>query len=116
MINKIGKRIKSFPKKKFASLTLDQGTEFSSFLALERQTKCKIFFCDPHSPWQRPTNENTNGRIRRFLPKKFQIDKINQKQLDKIADKMNNTPKILGVSNTDRGLYAASKPLCRTSQ
>lgn len=63
VINKICEKIKFFPNKRFASLTLDQGSEFASFLAIERQTKCKVYFCDPHSPWQRPTNENTNGRI-----------------------------------------------------
>lgn len=117
VVNKICKKIKFFPKKKFASLTFDQGTEFSSFLSIERLTKCKIYFCDPHSPWQRPTNENTNGRIRRFLPKKFYIDKINQEQLDKIADNMNNTPrKCLGYLTPIEVFMQHQKAICRTSQ
>ena len=117
VVNKICKKIKSFPKKKFTSLTFDQGTEFASFLAIERLTKCEVYFCDPHSPWQRPTNENTNGRVRRFLPKKFQADKINQKHLDAIADTMNNTPrKCLGYLTPIEVFMQHQKPPCRTSQ
>lgn len=115
VINKIYQKINLFPKKQFASLTFDQGTEFSSFLSIERLTKCKIYFCDPHSPWQRPTNENTNGRVRRFLPKKFHIDKINQRQLDKIADNMNNTPrKCLGYLTPTEVFMQHQKAICRT--
>lgn len=115
VVNKICNKIKKFPKKKFASLTLDQGSEFSSFLAIERLTKCKVYFCDPHSPWQRPTNENTNGRIRRFLPKNFKIDRINQGHLDKIADRMNNTPrKCLGYLTPIEVFIQHQKTLCRT--
>lgn len=117
VVNKICKKIKKFPKKKFASLTLDQGTEFSNFLTIERQTTCTVYFCDPHSPWQRPTNENTNGRVRLFLPKKFEIDKINQKHLDKISDKMNNTPrKCLGYLTPIEIFMQHQKAICRTSQ
>jgi len=115
VINNICKKVKALPKKKFASLTLDQGTEFSSFLPIERLTRCKVYFCDPHSPWQRPTNENTNGRIRRFLPKKFKIDVLNQGQLDKIADIMNNTPrKCLGYQTPIEVFMQQQKPPCRT--
>jgi len=117
VVDKICKKIKTFPKKKFSSLTFDQGTEFASFLAIERLTKCKVYFCDPHSPWQRPTNENTNGRIRRFLPKEFQADKINQRHLDEIADRMNNTPrKCLGYLTPIEVFMQHQKAICRTSQ
>lgn len=63
------------------------------FRTIERQTKCKIYFCDSHSPWQRGSNENMNGRLRRYLPKDFDIDTIDQDHLDRIAVLANNTPR-----------------------
>ena len=93
VIDHILNLIKSSPKDIWGSLALDQGCEFMSFRKVERQTQCKVYFCDPRSPWQRGSNENMNGRLRRFLPKKFQIDKINQKTLDRIADRVNSTPR-----------------------
>jgi len=86
VMNHICHSIKASSKKIWNTLTLDQGTEFMNFRIIERQTKCKIYFCDPQSPWQRGSNENMNGRLRRFLPRKLKIDGINQKILDKIAN------------------------------
>lgn len=108
--------IKKAPKKIWRSLTFDQGGEFMEFRKIERQTKCKIFFCDPHSPWQRGTNENTNGRLRRFLPKKFKIDEVNQDFLDIIATQVNDTPrKCLGYK-TPREVFTQDwKQPCRTA-
>ena len=104
--------IKISPKKIWGSLTLDQGFEFMNFRTIERQTKCKIYFCDPQSPWQRGSNENMNGRLRRFLPKKLEIDKINQGTLDRIAIQVNNTPrKCLGYK-TPKEVF---KQHCRTA-
>ena len=95
VIDHICEIIKSEPKNKrlWHTLTLDQGTEFMGFRKIERETTCKIFFCDPHSPWQRGSNENMNGRLRRFLPKKFNVDEITQEYLDIIAIQVNNTPR-----------------------
>jgi IS30 family transposase len=84
---------KSSPKKIWSTLTLDQGSEFMAFHWLERQTKLKVYFCDPHSPWQRGGNENMNGRLRRLLPRSFKIEETNQDNLDRIAILMNNTPR-----------------------
>ena len=93
VIGAIYQGIKAVPKKIWCSLTLDQGMEFMDFRVIEQQTRCKIYFCNTHSPWQRGSNENMNGRIRRYLPKKFGIDAIDQKELDKIANRVNNTPR-----------------------
>jgi len=99
--------IKSEPKNKkmWHTLTLDQGTEFMAFRKIERQTRCKIYFCDPHSPWQRASNENMNGRLRRFLPKKFKIDEINHEFLDRIAEQANNTPRKCLSYQTPREVF-----------
>ena len=82
---------KASPKKIWNTLTLDQGSEFMAFHWLERQTKLRAYFCDPHSPWQRGSNENMNGRLRRFLPRSFKIEGTRQDNLDRIAILMNNT-------------------------
>jgi IS30 family transposase len=116
VINHIYDTIKSSPKKIWGTLTLDQGSEFMEFRKVERQTKCKIFFCDPHSPWQRGSNENMNGRLRRYLPKKFKIDKINQRTLDRIAIQINDTPrKCLGYKTPEEVIKQHWKGYCRTS-
>lgn len=116
VIDKICSTIKSTPKKMWGSLALDQGTEFMDFRSIERETKCKIYFCDPHSPWQRGSNENMNGRLRRFLPKKFKIDGITQRTLDKIAIQVNNTPrKCLGYQTPDEVFKQHWKSYCRTT-
>ena len=116
VIDHICAAIKLAPKKMWRSLALDQGNEFMNFRNIERETKCKIYFCDPHSPWQRGSNENMNGRLRRFLPKKFKIDGINQKSLDKIAIQVNNTPrKCLGYKTPEEVFKQHWKSDCRTT-
>lgn len=116
VIDHIFNAMKKTPKKIWASLTFDQGSEFMSFRKIERQTKCKIFFCDPHSPWQRGSNENMNGRLRRFLPKKFKIDEVTQEYLDIIAVQANNTPrKCLGYQTPREVFTQHWKGLCRTA-
>lgn len=115
IIEKINNVIKACPKKLWRSLTFDQGSEFMNFRFIERQTKCKVFFCNPASPWQRPSNENTNGRLRRFLPKKFTIDGTKQEDLDKIAMQVNGTPrKCLGYLTPKEVLIQHFRDFCRT--
>lgn len=114
VIEKIKNTITSWLKNLWLSLTFDQGSEFMSFRLIERKTKCKIYFCNPSSPWQRPTNENTNGRLRRFLPRTLKIDEQKQGDLDIIAMKANNTPrKCLGYQTPKEVIIQRYPRICR---
>jgi transposase, IS30 family len=73
------------------SFTYDRGSEFALWEMIERDTGAKIYFAKAHHPWQRGTNENANGRLRRVFPKKFNFSKISQEEVDRVVWKMNHT-------------------------
>ncbi|ESP94957.1 IS30 family transposase [Pseudoalteromonas luteoviolacea 2ta16] len=75
------------------TLTLDNGKEFSLFNKIENRLKIDIYFADPYCSWQRGTNENTNGLIRRYFPKKTDFSTITDNELQKVVHKINSRPR-----------------------
>lgn len=85
-------RVHDLPAHLRGSLTWDQGTEMARHAQLTMATNLPVYFAHPHSPWERPTNENTNGLIREYIPKGIPITS-NQAYLDAIADELNDRPR-----------------------
>ena len=85
------------PEQLRKTLTWDRGKEMSAHAQFALETGTKVFFADPHSPWQRPTNENTNGLLRQYLPKGTDLSRWSAEDLEAIALTLNNRPrKVLG--------------------
>lgn len=93
VVKAITRKIKALPRALRRSLTWDRGKEMSNHQQFTIATDVKVYFCDPHSPWQRGSNENTNGLLRQYFPKGTDLSVHSQAHLDRIAHRLNGRPR-----------------------
>ncbi len=99
------RQMKKLPHFLLGSLTYDRGTEMTCYKELMRRLKIDLWFADPHAPWQRGSNENTNGLLRQFMPKGADLSTASQEYLNNVADLMNARPrKTLGWKTPNQAL------------
>ena len=93
VINALIKHAHKLPKELYKSLTWDRGKEMADHKRFSLDTKVKVYFCDPQSPWQRGSNENTNGLLRQYFPKGMDLSNIHQNRLNAVARELNERPR-----------------------
>jgi transposase, IS30 family len=96
------KRLMQLPSFLRTSITYDRGKEMSDHVSFTQRTKIKVYFCDPYSPWQRGTNENTNGLLRQFFPKGTDLNDITDQEISRVETLLNGRPrKVLQFQTPD---------------
>ena len=86
-------KILTLPAELRRSVTWDRGKEMSQHVRFTVDTGVQVYFCDPNSPWQRGTNENTNGLLRQYFPKGTDLSAFTEGQLDAVAQELNERPR-----------------------
>ena len=111
----IALKISALPTHLCKSLTWDQGAEMAQHAQLRIETGLQIYFCDPRSPWQRGTNENTNGLLRQYFPKGTDMTRYGEQELDAVAATLNARPrKTLGWRTPAEALHELLSPSQKT--
>jgi len=98
-------KITTLPAALTRTLTWDQGHEMAAHARFTSETGINVYFCDPKSPWQRGSNENTNGLLRQYLPRTISMRDYSQADVDAIADQLNQRPRqTLGFKTPSQAL------------
>lgn len=107
VVDALAAHVQTLPAQLRASLTWDRGMELADHKRFSIATDVAVYFCDPQSPWQRGTNENTNGLLRQYFPKKIDVSIYSQKELDVVAVKLNTRPRKTLAFATPADRFAA---------
>ncbi|MBC7671774.1 MAG: IS30 family transposase [Polaromonas sp.] len=108
VVDAVARRIIRLPAALQQSLTWDRGKEMAQHRRFTVETGVQIYFCDPQSPWQRGSNENTNGLLRQYFPKGADLSTVTQRQLDAVALKLNTRPRHTLDWETPAAVFAAT--------
>jgi IS30 family transposase len=104
----LSRHVRKLPASLWRSLTWDRGLEMAQHKSFTVATDVKVYFCDPQSPWQRGSNENTNGLLRQYFPKRTDLSVYSQAELDEVALRLNQRPrKTLGFETPEDRLRAS---------
>ena len=93
VIDALIRQAHKLPQELYKSLTWDRGKEMADHQRFSLDTNIKVYFCDPHSPWQRGSNENTNGLLRQYFPKGMDLSNVHQNRLNAVARRLNERPR-----------------------
>jgi IS30 family transposase len=93
VVSALIKQATTIPNALYRSLTWDRGKELADHRRFTLATKVDVYFCDPQSPWQRGSNENTNGLLRQYFPKGTDLAVYTQAQLNRVARQLNERPR-----------------------
>jgi IS30 family transposase len=106
VIRALTRTVRTLPRGLMSTLTWDRGPELAAHARFTVATDVQVYFCDPQSPWQRGSNENTNGLLRQYFPKGHDLSHVTQRQLNAVARRLNTRPrKTLGF-NTPAAVLA----------
>ena len=107
VVGALTKQVRKLPQQLRRSLTWDRGKEMADHKSFTVATNVQVYFCDPHSPWQRGSNENTNGLLRQYFPRGTDLSRFSQDDLNRIARRLNQRPrKTLGFETPADRLHA----------
>jgi IS30 family transposase len=93
VVNALIKQAHKLPRELYKSLTWDRGAEMADHQTFSLATDIKVYFCDPQQPWQRGSNENTNGLLRQYFPKGMDLSNVHQNRLNAVARRLNERPR-----------------------
>ena len=107
MVAALGKHVRKLPQELRRSLTWDRGKEMADRKTFTIATNVQVYFCEPRSPWQCGSNENTNGLLRQYFPRRTDLSRFSQAYLNRIALRLNQRPrKTLGFDSPADRLQA----------